>query len=164
MIPFLEKKKGVLVIRFLGCNKCFMFSEDIWYILPNFHSVFFDKYEIHIQVFVDLINGKIMLFRSSSPQNIRTNDALNSSTNRYMQLSTNRKLWFPYLQKRYFWKMIQGFSWCLLGVLVSLKIHNVGFWAWWRAHKPRNHEHWSLGPLKRWNRDFIIPIWSGKNQ
>ena len=38
--------------------------------LPNFHFMFFDRYEIHIQAFVDFINGKLIIFRSSSSQNI----------------------------------------------------------------------------------------------
>ena len=33
------------------------------------HFMFFDRYEIHIQAFVDFINGKLIIFRSSSPQN-----------------------------------------------------------------------------------------------
>ena len=32
--------------------------------------MFFDRYEIHIQAFVDFINGKLIIFQSSSPQNI----------------------------------------------------------------------------------------------
>ena len=32
--------------------------------------MFFDRYEIHIQAFVDFINGKLIIFRSSSSQNI----------------------------------------------------------------------------------------------
>ena len=31
--------------------------------------MFFDRYEIHIQAFVDFINGKLIIFQSSSPQN-----------------------------------------------------------------------------------------------
>ena len=30
--------------------------------------MFFDRYEIHIQAFVDFINGKLIIFQSSSPQ------------------------------------------------------------------------------------------------
>ena len=30
--------------------------------------MFFDRNEIHIQAFVDFINGKLIIFRSSSPQ------------------------------------------------------------------------------------------------
>ena len=59
MIPFLENRKGFLVeaSRF---KKCFMFSKDIWYILPKtFHE--FDRYEIHIQAFLDFINGKLII-------------------------------------------------------------------------------------------------------
>ena len=32
--------------------------------------MFFDRNEIHIQAFVDFINGKLIIFQSSSPQNI----------------------------------------------------------------------------------------------
>ena len=31
--------------------------------------MFFDRYEIHIQAFVDFINGKLIIFNSSSPWN-----------------------------------------------------------------------------------------------
>ena len=44
--------------RFLGFwflaswfQKCFMFSKDTRYILPKFHFMIFDRYEIHIQGF-----------------------------------------------------------------------------------------------------------------
>ena len=50
-----------------------MFPEDISYILPNFHFMFFDRYVIHIQAFVDFINGQLIIFRSSSPQNYAQN-------------------------------------------------------------------------------------------
>ena len=30
--------------------------------------MFFDRNEIHIQAFVDFMNGKLIIFRSSSPQ------------------------------------------------------------------------------------------------
>ena len=30
--------------------------------------MFFDRYEIHIQAFVDCINGKLIIVQSSSPQ------------------------------------------------------------------------------------------------
>ena len=56
MIPFLEIKKGFLVSGFL-VQKGFMFSRDILYILPNSHFMFVDGYEIHIQAFLDFING-----------------------------------------------------------------------------------------------------------
>ena len=46
-----------------------MFPEDIWYILPTFHFMFFDRYEIHIQAFLLFINGKLIICQSSSPQN-----------------------------------------------------------------------------------------------
>ena len=39
-----------------------MFPEDIWYILPNFHFMFFDRYEIHIQAFVDFIYANLSFF------------------------------------------------------------------------------------------------------
>ena len=42
------------------------------------------------------------------------------------------------------------------------KDNKVGFGARWRVKTLRNHGIWSFGPLKEWNRDFIIPIWSGK--
>ena len=32
--------------------------------------MFFDRNEIHIQAFVDFINGKLIIFQSSSPQNV----------------------------------------------------------------------------------------------
>ena len=32
--------------------------------------MFFDRYEIHIQAFVDLINGRFIIFKSSSSENI----------------------------------------------------------------------------------------------
>ena len=31
--------------------------------------MFFDRYEIHIQAFLLFINGKLIIFQSSSPQN-----------------------------------------------------------------------------------------------
>ena len=52
-IPLLENKKCFLLLDFL-VKKCVMFSKDIWYILPDFHFMIFDSYEIHIQAFVDL--------------------------------------------------------------------------------------------------------------
>ena len=45
-------------------------------------------------------------------------------------------------------EMFQVFSWFVLGVLVSPMINNVGFGAWWRAQKPRNHENEGFGSLK----------------
>ena len=30
--------------------------------LPNFHFMCFDRYEIHIQAFLDFINGKFIIF------------------------------------------------------------------------------------------------------
>ena len=45
-----------------------MFPEDIWYILPNPHLMFFDRYEIHIQASVHFIDGKLIMFQASSPQ------------------------------------------------------------------------------------------------
>ncbi len=36
-----------------------MFSEDVWYRLPKFHLMFADRYEIHIQAFVEFINGNL---------------------------------------------------------------------------------------------------------
>ena len=32
-----------------------MFPEEIWYIVPTCHFMFSDRYEIHIQAFVDLL-------------------------------------------------------------------------------------------------------------
>ena len=52
--PLLENKKGFLVLVY-GSEKGFMFSEYIWYILPKFHFMFFDRYDIHIQAFADFI-------------------------------------------------------------------------------------------------------------
>ena len=37
--------------------------------LSNFHFMFFDRYEIHIQAFVDFIKGELIIFQSSSPRN-----------------------------------------------------------------------------------------------
>ena len=34
--------------------------------LPNFHFMFSDRYEIHIQAFLYFINGKLIMFQSSS--------------------------------------------------------------------------------------------------
>ena len=38
--------------------------------------MFFDRNEIHIQAFVDFINGKLIIFRSSSSQYIFIHDIL----------------------------------------------------------------------------------------
>ena len=38
-----------------------MFPKDIRYILPNVHFMIFDRYEIHIQSFVHLFNGKLII-------------------------------------------------------------------------------------------------------
>ena len=35
--------------------------------LPNLDFMFFDRHEIHIQAFVDFINGQVIIFRSSPP-------------------------------------------------------------------------------------------------
>ena len=56
MIPFLENKK-------LGTP----LPENKKVTTFPFHV--FDRYEIHIQAFLDSINGKIIIFRSSSSQN-----------------------------------------------------------------------------------------------
>ena len=40
----------------------FLFSEDILYILQNFHFMLFDRYEIHIEAFLDFINGNFLSF------------------------------------------------------------------------------------------------------
>ena len=53
LVPALKIKKTI------GFKKCFMFSEDIRYILPSFCFMFFDRYEINIQAFVDCINGNV---------------------------------------------------------------------------------------------------------
>ena len=39
-----------------------MFSKDIRYILPDFHFMFIDRYEIHIQVFIDFIQPVFIIF------------------------------------------------------------------------------------------------------
>ena len=54
MIPFLEK-------WFLGFQNCVMFSEDIWYILPNSHFMFFDRYAIRIQAFANVFMENIIV-------------------------------------------------------------------------------------------------------
>ena len=56
MIPFLEYEK-VWGFPYLKIEK-----------LPNFHFMFFARYEIHIQAFGDVVYGKFSIFRSSSPQ------------------------------------------------------------------------------------------------
>ena len=38
--------------------------------------MFFDRYEIHIQAFVDFINAIAITFKSSSSQNINQNEVL----------------------------------------------------------------------------------------
>ena len=51
---------------FLGFKKCFMFSKDIWYILPNFHFMFLNRYGIHIQDLGDFIKRIVIIFRCPS--------------------------------------------------------------------------------------------------
>ena len=58
-IPLLQNKKRFLGFWFLGFQKRFMLSKDIWYMLANCHFMFFDRYEIHIQAFGDVCYGKI---------------------------------------------------------------------------------------------------------
>ena len=57
MIPFLENKK-VWGFAYLKIEK-----------LQEINFMLFDRYEIPIQAFVDFIDGKFIIFRSSSPQN-----------------------------------------------------------------------------------------------
>ena len=61
--PYLKIKKvywfSVLVSWF---QTCFMFSKYIRYILPNSHSCFFDRYQIHIQAFWDFISTTLHHF------------------------------------------------------------------------------------------------------
>ena len=63
MIPFLPlfEIKKVWGFPSLEINKFGGFTK--------FMSHVFDRYEIHVQAFVDFINGKSIIFRSSSPQN-----------------------------------------------------------------------------------------------
>ena len=63
-----------------------MFPDDIWYVLPNIHLMFFDRDEIHIQAFVDFINGTFIIFRSSSPQNIFYNRKLGMAWGEFAKL------------------------------------------------------------------------------
>ena len=53
-----QNAEGVLVIPLLANRKVGKNS---------FHA--FDRYEIHIQPFVDFIDAKAIIFKSSSPQN-----------------------------------------------------------------------------------------------
>ncbi len=48
--------------------------------------MFFDGYAIHIQAFLDFINGKFIIVRSSSPQNYLKTDILE---NREKQTKTH---------------------------------------------------------------------------
>ena len=52
-LTFLVLKGSWFLISWF--QKCVMFSNEIRYILPHFHSMFFDRCEIHIQAFVDFV-------------------------------------------------------------------------------------------------------------
>ena len=52
---------------FLGFNKCFMFSKDIWYILPKIHFMFLIDMKF-IYNMLQMFFMETILSRSSSPQ------------------------------------------------------------------------------------------------
>ena len=53
--------------------------------------MFFDRSEIHIQAFVDFINGKLIKFQTSSPQNYFRN--MYSYFHKIKQ--TQENTWYP---------------------------------------------------------------------
>ena len=76
--------------------------------IQEIHFMCFDRYEIHIQAFHDLINAIAIIFKSSSSQNINQNEVLNSlkektKEKRYIGLPQNLKQnqnhRVPYLQR-----------------------------------------------------------------
>ena len=54
--------------------------------------MFFDRYEIHIQAFVDVINGKLIIFRSSSPQNCFEDIYSKNRYQNYIQKINSKKV------------------------------------------------------------------------
>ena len=123
-------------------QKCLMFLEDIRYILPNSHFMLSDRYEIHIQDFWDFIKRIFIISRCPPFRNMSTLWVSN--------ISTFAKLLFLTKCSRVFLVFV-------LGVLGSPEINIVGFGAWWRVQKCRNHGIWSFGRFKWWNRDCIVP-------
>ena len=88
-----------------------MVPEDIWHILPNFHFMVFDRYEIHIQAFVDSINGKFIIFlilifdfsrfrrfKISKFQDIKISKIKNLGTRMFRNFRSFR---FSYFQREY---------------------------------------------------------------
>ena len=53
--------------------------------------MFFDRYEIHIQAFVDFINAIAIIFKSSSSQNMNQHEILNIKQKRYRGLPQHLK-------------------------------------------------------------------------
>ena len=79
MIPFLENKK-LWGFPYRKIKK------------HTFSFHIFDRYEIHIQAFVDFINGKLIIFQSSSPQNIFKKYILKIFSKNNIQKTNNAQL------------------------------------------------------------------------
>ena len=60
--------------------------------------MFFDRYEIHIQAFLLFINGKLIIFQSSSPPNIFFTHIHNKITRNSKKIEKHRneidKIWY----------------------------------------------------------------------
>ena len=140
---------SVLFCESIGCVHEVYNAEGCWgflYLkiekLANAHFMFFDRYEMHIQYFVDLFNHvynlPILIFINFDKQwgtQISSKKQTNEHT-AHKTLTTNGS----HIYKHNIFKNSSGSFLICLGVLVSPKIHNFGIGAWWRVKKPRNHE------------------------
>ena len=57
------------------------------------------KPEIHIQAFVDFINAIVIIFKSSSSQNINQNEVLKTKRQDFHKISQKRNVLVPDLQR-----------------------------------------------------------------
>ena len=103
MIPCFENKKTVSWLQ-----KCFMFPEDIWYILPTFHFMFFDRYEIHIQVFVHFINGELIIFNPHLHKDILRNIYSEWNIKPIFQNIFLKQIFQTHISENMFWNKMVG--------------------------------------------------------
>ena len=138
MIPFLKNKK-VWGFPYLKIEK-----------LRHSHFMFFDRYEIQIQAFVDSINAIFIICRSSSPQNMISKwdthfniwQINKQRTKRCLRLSRHfekSNMLILIFTKWYVSMMSPDFFLICSGVLVSPKISKDGCGARRRVGTLRNH-------------------------
>ena len=133
--------------------------------------MFFDTNEIRIQAFVDFINGKWIIFNSSSSWNIiyklyihkiyKISIFQNFKISKFQRLKKSRlrfetHIWdsdFEFFEtqickENIFPRWFHILSNIFWGILVYPKINKVGFGALRHVKTLRNHEIWSFRPLR----------------